>query len=108
MSEQTGCDPRYHAISIVGHGGTLVESMPFDRRVVGSNPALAATLGPLASPSLTVALCKFRHSVNCCGRERFLKAHAVRSAIEMDKYNTIQKICSKFVSDSIDLGWECL
>ena len=24
-------------------GGVLVESMPFDRRVVGSNPALAAT-----------------------------------------------------------------
>ena len=27
----------------LGHGGTLVESKPFDRRVVGSNPALAAT-----------------------------------------------------------------
>ena len=36
-------------------GGTLVESMPFDRRVVGSNPALAAMYGPWASPSLTVA-----------------------------------------------------
>src|SRR6218665_2191347 len=54
----------------VGHGGTLVESMPFDRRVMGSNPAL----GPWASPSLTVACgasaCKLRHSFNCCGRER--------------------------------------
>ena len=28
---------------IVGHGGALVELMPFDRRVVSSNPALAAT-----------------------------------------------------------------
>ena len=28
---------------IVGLGGALVESMPFDRTVVGSNPALAAT-----------------------------------------------------------------
>ena len=27
----------------VGRGSALVESMPFDRRVVGSNPALAAT-----------------------------------------------------------------
>ena len=29
-------------VYIVGRGGTLVESMPFDRRLVGSNPALAA------------------------------------------------------------------
>ena len=29
--------------------------MPFDRRVIGSNPTLAATQGPWASPSLTVA-----------------------------------------------------
>ena len=29
--------------TLVGHGGALVESKPFDRRVVGSNPALAAT-----------------------------------------------------------------
>ena len=28
---------------IVGRGGALVESIPFYRRVVGSNPALAAT-----------------------------------------------------------------
>ena len=27
----------------VGRGGALVESVPLDRRVVGSNPALAAT-----------------------------------------------------------------
>ena len=79
---------------LVGHGGALVESMPFDHRVAGSNSALAAMLGPWASPSLAVACsaseCKLWHSVNCCGRKRFWKAHDVRSAIEMDKYNTIQ------------------
>ena len=40
---------------MMGHGGVLVESMPFLRRIVGSNPALAATYRPWASPSLTVA-----------------------------------------------------
>ena len=30
-------------VCIVGRGGALVESMSFDRRVVGSNPALTAT-----------------------------------------------------------------
>ena len=30
-------------VPVWGMCGTLVESMPFDRRVVGSNPALAAT-----------------------------------------------------------------
>ena len=51
--------------------------MPLDRKVVGSNLALAATpgsQGPWASPSLTVACsdsaCKLRHSVNCCGWKR--------------------------------------
>ena len=39
----------------VGRGGSLVDSTPFVRRVVGSNPALAATYGPWASPSLAVA-----------------------------------------------------
>src|SRR6218665_479381 len=28
----------------VGHGGALVKSMPFDRRIVGSNPALSCIL----------------------------------------------------------------
>ena len=28
--------------SMVGHGGALVESLAFNRRVVGSTPALAA------------------------------------------------------------------
>ena len=29
-------------VTIVGHGGALVESIAFNRRVVGSTPALAA------------------------------------------------------------------
>ena len=33
-------------VRLVGHGGSLVDSTPFVRRVVGSNPALAATQGP--------------------------------------------------------------
>ena len=36
-------------------GGDLVESMTFNRRVVGSTPALAVTWGPWASPLPTVA-----------------------------------------------------
>jgi len=31
-----------HLTMRVGHGGALVETTPFDRRVVGSDPALAA------------------------------------------------------------------
>ena len=38
-----------------GVGGSLVESTPFVRRVMGSTPALTATWEPWASPSLTVA-----------------------------------------------------
>src|SRR6218665_1915950 len=64
-----------HALWLVGCGGVLVESMRLDRRVVGSNPVLAATKGLSSNPSLTVACnasaCKRRHSFNCCGRERF-------------------------------------
>ena len=59
----------------VRHDGALVETTPFDRKVVGSNPAIVAVQGPGASPLLAVACgasaCKLRHSVNCCGRERF-------------------------------------
>ena len=40
---------------VVVRGGALVASIPFNRRVAGSNLALAATYGPWASPSLTVA-----------------------------------------------------
>jgi len=36
----------------VGRGGALVETMTFNRRVVGSTPALATMQGPLASPYL--------------------------------------------------------
>ena len=31
-----------HYLEYVGHGGALVESIAFNRRVVGSTPALAA------------------------------------------------------------------
>ena len=63
------CDVKlYELIWIVGFGGALVESMPFDRKVVGSNPALAAMQRPWVTPSLAVAcsalVCKLRHSVN--------------------------------------------
>jgi len=43
----------------VGRGGALVESMTFNRRVVGSTPALVATSGPRASPLPTV-VCALR------------------------------------------------
>ena len=42
-------------LEVMQRGCALVESKPFDRRVMGLNPALAATLGPWVSPSLTVA-----------------------------------------------------
>ena len=52
----------------VGLGGALVETTPFDRMVVDSNPALAAMYGHWASPLLKVSCsasaCKLRHSVN--------------------------------------------
>ena len=69
--------------------------MPFDRRIVGSNPSLAAShvyrdLGQDLHLQLRVALWLVNFdSVDCCGSQRLLKAQAVRSAIEMDKYNTI-------------------
>ena len=37
------CLPSTHIRVYMGRDGALVESKPFDRRVVGSNPALAAT-----------------------------------------------------------------
>ena len=53
--------------------GTLVETMTFNRRVVGSTPALAATYGPWASPLPAVA-CALRRETPiqypCCSRER--------------------------------------
>ena len=59
----------------VGRSGALVESMLFDRRVAGSNRALAAHVGTIGKSftcsCLLASACKLRHSVNCCGRERF-------------------------------------
>jgi len=52
--------------NIVGSGGSLVDLTPFIRRIAGSNPTVAATYGPWASPSLAVAWrfgVKLRHSV---------------------------------------------
>ena len=37
-------------INVVGRDGALVESIDFNRRVVSSTPALAATKGSLESP----------------------------------------------------------
>src|SRR6218665_1444033 len=37
------CVGKYVCSSLMWRGGALVETMPFDRRVVGSNPDLAAT-----------------------------------------------------------------
>ena len=50
---------KYHqyqikAILYVRHGGSLVDSSPFVRRVMGSNPALAAMQGPWASSSFAI------------------------------------------------------
>src|SRR6218665_3257921 len=59
-------------ISMV-HGSALFESTTFNRRVVGSTPALAATLVPWASPLPAVA-CALRRETPiqypCCSRER--------------------------------------
>src|SRR6218665_2052815 len=37
----------FYIYHLVGRGGPLVDSMPLDRKVVGSNPILAATPGTL-------------------------------------------------------------
>jgi len=48
--------------------------------------------------------CQLRHSVNCCGRERFWKTHAGRSAI-YKWINTIQFNCIKSSMDKdADIG----
>ena len=80
----------------MGHGGALVETTPFDRRGVVSNPNLAAMycrdLGQVLNLQLPVALRRVNTdtvSIAVVGSasERLI---AVRSAIEMDKCNTIQ------------------
>src|SRR6218665_40764 len=57
---------------ILGRDGALVEAMTLNRRVVGSTPALAVTLGPWASPLPAVA-CGLRRETPiqypCCSRE---------------------------------------
>jgi len=62
-----------HVVVWLGHGGALVESIAFNRRVVGSTPALAAMQGPWASPLPAVA-CALRRETPiqypCCSRER--------------------------------------
>ena len=47
--------------------------------------------------------CKLRHSVNCCGRERFWKAHNVRSVIAIDSLHvsTIQCNYRSTVGDAL-------
>ena len=59
----------------VGRGGALAETMTFNRRVVGSIPALAATQGPWESPLTAVAyMYALRRETPiqcpCCSRER--------------------------------------
>ena len=58
---------------VVGRGCALVETMTFNRRVVGSTPPLAAKQGPLASPLPAVACalrCETPIQYPCCSRER--------------------------------------
>src|SRR6218665_3018110 len=54
-----------HTFTFVGRVDALVESIPFDRRAAGSNPAIPSTQGPWVSPSLAVACsasaCLLRH-----------------------------------------------
>src|SRR6218665_4001889 len=56
----------------LGHDGALVDSITFNRRVVGSTPSLAVTSGPWASPLPTDA-CALRRETPiqypCCSRE---------------------------------------
>jgi len=60
-------------INLVVRGGALVETMTFNRRVVGSTPALSTTYGLWASPLPAVA-CALRRETPiqypCCNRER--------------------------------------
>ena len=56
----------------VGRDGALVESITFNRGVVGSTPALPVMYGPWASPLPAVA-CALRREIPiqypCCSRE---------------------------------------
>jgi len=46
---------KYIHVDYVGRSGPLENSMPFIRRVAGSNTTLASTQRPWANPSLAVA-----------------------------------------------------
>src|SRR6218665_1889065 len=79
------CTESYNSLFftiIVGHGSTLVDSMPLDRKVVSSNPILAATPGTLDKYIIYIIYCIYcirlpvalrrvnTDTVNYCGRER--------------------------------------
>jgi len=75
---------------LMERGGPLVDAFRQEGRVF--EPRLSRHVGTLGKSFtcswLSASACKLRHSLNCCGRERLWKAHVVRSAIEIDKYNT--------------------
>ena len=80
-------------IYLVGHRWRIGRVDAFRPEGHGIESHSSRQLGTLGKSFTYIACspsaCKLRHSVNCCGWERFRKAHAVESAIEMDKYNTI-------------------
>jgi len=101
----------------VGRGGTLVDSMPLDRNVVGSNPILAATPGTLGKSfgiiycvyciRLPVALRRVNSdTVNYCGRERLWVVVDSKR-----RYRNIRiewmNIISPFVCGRCDNGGAC-
>ena len=60
------CTPQLltRVYDVVGRGGALVESIAFNQRVVGSNPAPAATLGKSFTRSCLWRFgMKLRHSI---------------------------------------------
>jgi len=55
---------KWRYVYIVGRDGALVESIIFNRRVVGSTPALAATFGQVLYLQLPVRFgVKLRYSI---------------------------------------------
>ena len=87
-----------HLMRWCGFGGSVARFgafRPESRRFESHSSRPIKTSGKSFTHSClySASACKLRHSVNCCGRERFWKAHAVRSAIEIDKYNTVLSNC---------------
>jgi len=80
----------------VEHGGALVESIALNRRVVGSNPAQAATKRPWASPLPTVA-CALRRETPiqypCCGRERLWVVDDLKWRYRNGRMNECVRVC---------------